>query len=92
MAIELLVKNPERIRTISEVDEILSTIEQYEKETGKTAGVLKMQNRQLGAIYYVTSREEANKEISAPKICEWGIKFYPYSFFKALKHKMISGE
>lgn len=90
MTIELLVKDPERIRTIHEVDEILSTIEQYEKETGKPAGVLKMQNRQLGAMYYVASREEANKEIAAPKICEWGIKFYPYSFFKDLKQKMLS--
>ena|GEM_PF-5264383 len=91
MATETIVKDPKRM-TLSEVEQTLSDIIAYEQETGESWGVLKMQNRQLGAIHYITSREEAEREISAPvsnspRTCEWGIKFYSRSYFEQRKSR-----
>ena len=91
MPTETIVKDPKRM-TLSEINQTLTDIIAYEQETGESWVVLKMQNRQLGAIHHVTSQKEAEKEINAPvssnpRTCEWGIKFYSRSDFEQLKEK-----
>ena len=93
MPVDIIVKNPERIRKLGEVEDILSRILTYEQETGNCAGVLKMQNRQIGAIHYIISQREAEKEINKPvlnepRTCEWGVKFYPHSYFEELRERL----
>lgn len=77
-----IVKDPERIKTLRELEIVLDKIKAYEKNIGVSTGVLLLQNRQLGAIYYVTSEAEAKRSIEHPGTCEWGIKFYPKSYFE----------
>ncbi len=98
MPIKPFVCRPERINHRRELDEILGRMDIYAKESGYASdkvGVLMIQNRQLGAIYEITSREEAEIEIGNPynngggkRTSEWGVKFYPRSFFEELKMRL----
>ena len=48
MPIDTIVKDPENIGNIDEVDDILSRILAYEKEPHSQGGVLLIQRRQFG--------------------------------------------
>lgn len=96
MPINPLVCKPERIRDIAELEDILERMEIYRREyvpNHSEVGVLLIQNRQLGAIYMIESRENAEKEISKPVLSnprtpEWGVKFYPHSYFVELRERL----
>ena len=62
MSIDAFVSiHPGRIRNSKEVNEILSRIKRFEKKRKCEAGVVIIQNRQLGGIYEIVSKEEAEK-------------------------------
>lgn len=92
MAIQTIVKDPERIRNLTELEDILARINAYEKERNCSSGVLLIQNMQLGSIYMIESVEEAKKELSKPilsepRTCEWGMKFYPKPYFEEMRKR-----
>ena len=91
--IEILVDtvvsvHPKRIRHISEIDEILLKIDVYEKKVGVPAGVIVTQNRQLGGSCRIESESEAFEKKANPGVCEWGVTYYPRSYFEELKKKL----
>lgn len=77
--------HPKRIRSISEVEGILSKIVNYEQRVGSNAGVLVMQNKQLGGSYRIESKSKAYEIMAQPTKCEFGIKYYSRSYFEKLK-------
>jgi len=99
MAIDTLAKNPMGIRTLEELDELLLRISSYERERDCSAGVLLIQRRQFGGIYRIKSVQEAQEWLSRPvyddgkgnHTCEWGVKFYPRSYFEELRKKFNGG-
>ena len=93
MPIKVYVCKPERIKSLSEVVDILHRMDIYKKEyvSGHSEiGVLLMQNTHLGASYEIVSKEEADYGINNPRKCEWGVKFYPRSYFENLKKRLSS--
>ncbi|MEK6937289.1 MAG: hypothetical protein AABW58_04420 [Nanoarchaeota archaeon] len=95
MATKKIVSNPERITEIGELEDTLRKIDIYRKRVLKDedeAGVLKLQNMQLGIIYLVDSEENAtreiNKEVIAGQTSEWGIKFWRRSYFEERREKL----
>ncbi len=93
MTADLIVWDPEQIDTISEVDEYLNNIVVYEHENKCRAGVLLTQRMHAHGLYEITSQQEALDELRKPitrDLPEFGIKFYPLSYFLAL-HKRLSG-
>ena len=83
--------HPRRIRTLEEVDSTLAKINNYERKKKCEAGVVIIQNRQLGGNYEVVSKEEAIKGIKNPRTCEWYVDFYPRSYFEDLRKKLNGG-
>ncbi len=89
MGIDTIVNiHPKRIRKITEVDEVLSKIDQYEKQLGCRAGVVLKQNMQLGGSYRVISEEEATR--GPYSTCERYVGFFPRSYFEELR-KTLKG-
>ncbi len=91
---DTIVKDPERIRNLDELEGILSRIIAFEGERKCNAGVLLIQRRLFGGFYMIFSKEKADQYISRPvsdRTPEWGIKFYPRSYFEELREK-LNGE
>ena len=81
--------HPERIRSIDEVDEILSKIDRYERETHCEAVVVLKQNKHLGGSCIIVSKEEAIDGITRDRTSEWYVKpFYPRSYFERLRERL----
>ena len=93
MPIDIYTCKPEKLKDITEVENILQRMDIYKKELpqgSREIGVLKLQSRQLGPIYLISSIEKAEEEmhkpiLSNPRTVEWGIKFYPRSYFVQLR-------
>lgn len=91
MAIDTFIPiHPERIRTKDQVQEILSKIETYEAAAREPAGVVCIQNRQLGFLYEVVSESEGNQWLKKPRIAEWGEAYYPKSYFMQKRDEVLS--
>jgi len=99
MPINPFVCNPERIVDLVELEDVLARMETYRKEYEPDAsevGVLLIQNRQLGAIYIIESKENAERKKDKPisddgmgnRSCEWGVRFYPRSYFERLRERL----
>lgn len=89
MAIDLSISiHPRRIRSISEVEEVLLKIKSAEEIGMCKAGVVLMQNRQLGGSYHLVPCRKAEEGINNPRKCEWFVCFYPSIYFKEMK-KML---
>jgi len=84
--------HPKRIKTLPEVDDILSKVKAYEQQLACNAGVLLIQNRSLGSSYRVMSVTEAEEALKKQRSCEWGIRFYPLSFFEEVRRKLSEKE
>ena len=82
--------HPERMRSVPEVDDVLSKIRVYEQRVSAPAGVIVIQNRQLGASYRIEGRHKALDLIDNPRVCEWGLQYYPRSYFEDLRHSLKS--
>lgn len=85
--------HPEQIKTLSGVEAILAKIKAFESVTSSHGGVLYMQNRQFGSALYITSEQEAAYELkkpirNEPRTPEWGLKFFPHSYFEALQERL----
>ena len=96
MGVKTLVRNPERLRRPEEVDDVLYRISIYERERTCEAGVLLIQRMGFSGLYEIVSKRGADEWMSRPvyddgkgnRTCEWGIKFYPRSYFEELREKM----
>ncbi len=84
---DLICVNPKRIRTLTQLENVLDALDAYEKKRTCEAVVVLKQNIQLGGSYKIVSKEEAIKGIDNPRKCEWYIKFYPRSYFEDLREK-----
>lgn len=90
MSLDICVNiDPLKIRNNEELESIIIKIKKYEKETKTKAGVGKLQNLSLGSSYLIVSKYEAYKDIKKANIStsEFFIKFYPLSYFEALREK-----
>ncbi|RLE42509.1 hypothetical protein DRJ16_04780 [Candidatus Woesearchaeota archaeon] len=78
--------HPRRIRSLEELEEILSKLESL----GDDYGVALLQNRQFGGSYHLVTRKEyeANKYKNG-KI-EFYCKFWPRSYFERLREKFLN--
>src|SRR3989344_5317062 len=97
MAVDTIVKAPERIRNLSEVEDIINRISTYEVERNCNGCVLLLQNMNMGGHYAIISEEEAKSCIDkqilhGQKTAEYGIKFYPRSYFEELREKFRTQE
>ncbi len=93
MPIDTIVGSPEDISSWEGLEDVLSRIITYEKERSCKAGVLLIQRRQFGDAYRIKSEEEAKEWMSRPvlnnpRTCEWGLEFWPRSYFEELKGKL----
>lgn len=84
--------HPERLRTPAEVDQVISSLKRYERETKQKGCVVLKQNRQLGGSYRIVSEKEAIEGINHPRTCEWYVKSYPRSYFEELRKKLNDGQ
>ena len=85
---DTIVKDPEEIKVISEVEAILSRIVHHEIDNRCQSGVLLTQRRQFGSLHEVISEDEAYKELKTPVKCnlpEFGVAYYPRTYFEALR-------
>jgi len=93
MPVDTIVSDPEMIKNLAEVEETLSRIIAYEKERNCNAGVLSIQKRSLAGSYRIMSVEKAEQWMAKPVLnepptCEWGIEFYPRSYFEKLRQEL----
>ena len=87
---DTIVKDPEGIKVISEVEDILSRIIHYEIDNRCQSGVLLTQRRQFGSLHEVISEYEACKELKTPvrrNLPEFGVAYYPRTYFEALRKR-----
>ena len=94
MAVQTIVKDPERVRNIEDLEDILTRINLYEKERDCKAGVLLIQRMQSGGLYKIKSEEEAKAYLQKPVLndmstCEWGVEFLPHSYVEGLRKKFV---
>ena len=69
MSISPITIDPESIKNLGELEEILITLNQFKREyePGSTeVGILKMQSRSQGAYFIITTKESADQEIKKP--------------------------
>ncbi len=95
MGLDVFVNSPKNIRSLAEVDKVLEKIDAYEKQMACRAGVLLIQRRQFGALYMISSEEEALKDLAIPilgNIPEFAIQFYTKIYFEALRDKLQGRE
>lgn len=93
MPVDVIVRSPRSIGNLEELDEVVSRIHAYEKESGTNAGVIHIQRRLFGSLYLIVSEEEAKRWLKTPvkqTTCEWGIKYYSRSFFDELRVRLSS--
>lgn len=86
-----IVGNPEKIKNVNEAEDYLSRIMAYEREKNCMAGILLIQRRQFDGLYEIVSEEEAKYELGKPitrDIPEFGVKYYPRTYFEALKERL----
>ena|SRR3990167_6685086 len=91
MSVDTFVVPPESIKRLPEVDEVLICISQYEQENQCQAGVIALQNRTIGGIYRIVSKDEASDWLAIPnttRYSERGIKYYPKEYFQDLKARL----
>jgi len=65
-----IVPDPEKIKGLSELEDILSKILDYEAKKGYNAGVLALQRRQFSGTYRIRTETEAEDMIRNPQKCE----------------------
>ena len=82
--------HPKRMRSVPEIDKILLKIGDYEQKVNVPAGVIVIQNKQLGASYRIEARDRALNMINNPRVCEWGLEYYPRSYFEKLRQSLNS--
>jgi len=89
MALDIIIDiDPEDIRTIEELEQVISKIEIYMKKTKTEAGVVLKQNLQLGASYRIVSKIKAYEGMKKERIGEWYVKYWPHSYFESLREKL----
>ena len=93
MPIDTIVGNPEAFKRSEDLDAYLENLRAYEAKYQCEAGILKMQNRQLGAIYYVYPKLEAETLLRKPITAstpEIPIKFYSIADLEKLQEALFS--
>ncbi len=91
MVVDTIVGNPESLRNLDEIMDVLNRTFLYEIERKCNAGVLLIQGGPLGGFYRIRSESEACKLMSSPvreKSVQCGIRYWTRSYFEALKDKL----
>lgn len=92
MPVDMLVdKNPTKIKTPEDVDEILKRIRLFEREKECNAGVIVIQRRQFTALYEIVSQEEGGEWLRksvSQTTPEFGIKYFSRQYFEALRERL----
>jgi len=74
-------------------DVYIRNLQAYQEKYGCKAGILKVQNRQLGAIYYVHSQEEASEAFKRPIVAttpEIPVKFYKIDDLVQMRERLLT--
>ncbi len=80
--------HPRRIKSLDEVDSILNQIDHY--ANGESAGVVLRQNMQFGGSLLTRTEEEYQSYLPGNGRREFYCKYWPRSYFKDLRKKLIS--
>jgi len=91
MSSATLVSDPERISTQWQLDQYLERIRLYQREYHCKAGVLFMQNRQLGAMFFIESEQDAKQKFEAyrqGRIVEIPLKFYTLDDLVSMRDRL----
>lgn len=87
MEIHTMVKNPERITSLEEIDSLLKKIEACEKEINQKCVVLVTQSRGKAGFCSIESKNEAEDSIKNRSRYEWGVKYYDKNYFLKLREQ-----
>lgn len=85
MELHTIVKNPERITSLNEIDGLLKKIEACEKEINQKCVVLVTQSRGKAGFCSIESKNEAEGSIKNRGQYEWGVKYYDKDYLSKLK-------
>jgi len=85
MAIDIFVESPSRIRSLYEIEDIIERVERYQQEIKATAGVVLVQNAQLGGYCIITSEKDAIDGLQKEKKFEWYAKYWSYKELQELR-------
>lgn len=91
----LMVEDPESIGALEEVEEVLNSIIGHQNSNGGESGVLLIQRKQYPGLYIIASATEADKQMSQPvhpSTPEFGIRFWPISYFEQIKQNLQTQE
>ena len=88
MAIDTLVKDLTLIRNPNEVDDIIRRMIAFENEKREESVILLIQNPQIGAIYRIKTKSEAEYSINGPRQSEWGVEKYNKKYMEDLKKRL----
>jgi len=91
MAVDVLVDiDPQKMRTLKSIEEVLKRIINFEREHGCRTGVVVIQRKQFPPLYEIVSQEEGEKWLKktvSATTPEFGIKYYPRHYFEALQKR-----
>ena len=86
-----LDRDPKKIKNMGDVESILARIIAFEHQYNCDAGVVVIQRRQFPALYEIVSKEKGESLLKKPVLSdtpEFGILYYPHTYFKALRDKL----
>ena len=82
MVLHTLVRNPERITNPKEIEGIINELEDCKKIEGEECVILVSQKRLTGGYFSIETKKEAEESIQNKGPYEWGIEYYPPSYFE----------
>jgi len=94
MTIDIILGDPENIRSVNEAEFFLSRIRYYERKNSCRVGILMIQRRNF-PLYLVTTEQEAIREMTNPTSVETpesGIKFYRKDYIEVLRDALQLGQ
>ena len=94
MSVDVVVKNPEKIWSVAEVDDTLLRLQKYEREFGQRAGVGLLQNNQIGGQYLINDEALIRRDVVAGCArpfgkAEWYVKLWPQQYFEDLHARLV---
>lgn len=85
MSVVKTIPNPDKIKSRIELDDIITLLEQSEKEIGKPVCIVKRQNLSLGVSYDMVTLEEAREHIGKWHGSETYLKLWDAQYFSELR-------
>lgn len=87
--------HPERLRTVEEVETVISDLDRLAEEKGadkEDCGVALLQNFQLGGSYHAVTKARYESKKHGCGEPEFYCKYWPRAYFEALREKLSRAE